>query len=109
MTAQAQIPDTAAQPARPFLERVRLRARRRALWLRVLWSDDAGAAVQGLAISPAEVDRLLAGGEQIAHAEMAFYERDEAARQLSGAIQAADRAADGDDAWQRLRAEFGLT
>ncbi len=109
MTAQAQILDSAAQPAPAFLERVRLRARRRALWLRVLWSTDSGAAVQGLAISHAEVDRLLADREQIAHAELAFYQRDETARQLSGAIEAADRAADCDDAWRRLRAEFGLS
>ena len=39
MTAQAQILDSAGATGSRFLERVRLRARRRALWLRVLWSD----------------------------------------------------------------------
>jgi len=109
MTAAGQILDGAAAVGPAFLERIRLRARRRALWMRVLWSNDGNAATQGLAISHAEVDRILADHGEITRAEKAFYQQDAAALQLSAGIEAADRVAESDEGWNQLRCEFGLT
>src|SRR5215472_10460085 len=109
MTANGQLLDSAAPIVPAFLERVRLRAQRRALWMRLQWSKDGNAPMQGLAISHAEIDRILADHEQMARAEEAFYQRDEAARQLTVAIEAADCAVDQDPGWNLLRSEFGLT
>jgi AAA+ superfamily predicted ATPase len=105
--AKAPQPQTLCAPA--FLERVRLRAQRCAFWMRAVWSADGNLAAQGLAISHAEVDRILADRSQIAGAQEAFFKNDKAARQLSSAIKAADRAAESDDAWKRLRNEFGIS
>ncbi len=109
MTASAQMQDGAVAARAAFVDRIRLRARRRALWMRAVWANDSNGSAQGLAISHGEVDRILADPARIAAAEAAFCEHDAAARQLGAAIESADRAAGNDEAWNRLRTGFGLT
>jgi ATPase family associated with various cellular activities (AAA)/Winged helix domain, variant len=108
MTAGLQTSGIIGAGGSPFVDRIRLRARRRALWMRALWAADTGAATQGFAISHAEVDRILADPERIATAEIAFSNSDDTACQLDTLIEIADRAAEGDEVWNRLRSEFGL-
>jgi len=86
---------------RPVLSRVRLRARRRALWLRQLWSSDDGNAT-GLAITHDEVDRILADPAEIKQAEISFYESNQQAQELSRLIVLADKNAEEDERWQAL-------
>ena len=96
-----------AEPA--FITRIRLRARRRMIWLRHLWGTSLADAEQGLAISHNEVDRILAGTEQDASAESIFYETEATARQLSRQIHAIDQWVVNDEARERLRRDFVLT
>ncbi len=96
---------SATEPA--FLTRIRLRARRRVLWLRSLWAGDATGG-QGLAISHVEVDRVLADPDQLARAELAFYDSDPAVRDLDAPIRAADLATAADEILGRFRLDFGL-
>ena len=91
----------------PLMTRIRLRARRRVLWLRHLWAADAGGNL-GLAISHGEVDRILLGAGELARAELAFHESDPEARALTGPIQDADAATASDQLLGQLRREFAL-
>jgi len=75
---------TSAEPC--WLAEVRLRAARRVLWLRQLWSGQGYGDERMLAISHSEVDRALAAEPTSAHAERAFYRSDERAKQLSAEI-----------------------
>lgn len=93
----------------PFVARVRLRAQRRVLWMRAVWSNDRSGAEQGLAISHAEVDRVLTDPAQIAASESRFYETDREARQLAEQIHEVDVQAANDPAWIWLRRQFGLS
>src|SRR6185436_769707 len=81
--------------------------RRRVLWLRRLWTADAGGA-QGLAISHNEVDRILLGAGEMARAELAFYESDPEARALVRPIEVADAATIADELLGRVRHNFAL-
>jgi hypothetical protein len=92
-----------------FLQRVRARAKRRVLWTRQLWAGDENGAGQGIAISQAEVDRILVDPHSVATKECAFYERDQVARELSQEIKVADDAFARDQRWQRLRVKFELS
>lgn len=92
-----------------FITRIRLRARRRMIWLRYLWGKSLADAEQGLAISHSEVDRILSGAEQDAIAESAFYETDATTRQLNRQISAIDRRVANDQTWERLRSDFALS
>lgn len=96
-----------AEPA--FMTRIRLRARRRMIWLRHLWGKNLQDAEQGLAISHGEVDRILIGTERDASAESAFYETDTTVRLLNGQIHAIDRWIINDEAWERLHRDFALS
>jgi AAA+ superfamily predicted ATPase len=89
-----------------FLARVRLRAQRRVLWMRSLWSDDETGS--GLAISHAEVDRVLVSPEKMAARESSFYETNPQARELTARIRDADDLDAKDPAWNWLR-QFGST
>jgi AAA+ superfamily predicted ATPase len=89
------------------LSRVRLRARRRALWLRSLW--EAEQAPKSMAIAPEEVDRVLTSPAEAAEVELAFYERNSEARILERLIRAADEAAAANQRWLTLRHLFGLS
>lgn len=92
-----------------FITRIRLRARRRMLWLRHLWENSPAEAEQGLAISHNEVDRILSGTEQDPGAENTFYETDAAARQLNRQIHMLDRWVMEDEVWEQLRRDFTLS
>jgi AAA+ superfamily predicted ATPase len=79
---------SAAEPR--WLAEVRLRAYRRALWLRRLWSERPYEGEHLLAISHSEVDRALASPIGIAEAERAFYRSDERAAAASAQIAELD-------------------
>jgi hypothetical protein len=97
--------NTTTEPA--FLAGVRLRAQRKVAWMRSLWSQDANA-MQGLAISDTEVDRVLGDPAGLAAAETEFYRSNPAARSLSLAIEQVEGQGATEPRWSRLNAEFGL-
>lgn len=92
-----------------LLARVRLRAQRRVLWMRSQTSPAPGDNFAGLAISPAEVERLLEHAVEVAAKEEIFYQTDAAARDLKEPISAADLAFANDAAWKHLRQQFLLS
>jgi hypothetical protein len=67
------------------LERLRLLARRRALWLRRRWEQDPLHRYQGLVTSEAQAEALLAGEDR--GAEAAFWREDPEAAALTAGIQ----------------------
>jgi ATPase family associated with various cellular activities (AAA) len=74
-------------PAEPrWLAEIRLRAARRVLWLRHLWSGNGYGNEHLLAISHSEVDRALVPGTGLSDAEQAFYRSDERAAAVSAQI-----------------------
>jgi AAA+ superfamily predicted ATPase len=97
---------SAAEPA--WLTEVRLRAVRRALWLRSLWAENSYPGEDAMAISHSEVDRALASASDLAQLERHFYHEDPTAAQLS---QALDRllAAGPDPRWEYLARTLGLS
>ena len=100
LTAASQM--VQAEPA--VLARVRLRARRRALWLRHLWATGMTEADQGLTITHSEVDRILTPPADLAGAEEEFYRRNEEAAGLAGTIAEADRRWRQDTTWRAAAA-----
>src|SRR5215207_10581039 len=66
------------------MRRLRLLLQRRVLWLRRLWRDDPLENYQGLVISEAQADRLLAGEDR--RAEARFYREDQQAKEIGRAI-----------------------
>jgi hypothetical protein len=104
MTAEIQRETAVAEAA--FLAPVRLRAQRRALWLKALWSEEPP---RNMAITPEEVERHLADRTGLAEAEETFYGRDQAAREISERIGEAEARLEEHERWRRLRAMFGLT
>lgn len=90
-----------------WLGGVRLRAARRVLWLRELWSRHRYEGEHLLTISHSEVDRALVPPDGLLAAEQAFYQADKAAAALTRAIDALG-GAPPDDAWDHLRATLGL-
>lgn len=79
-------PPCSAEPR--WLTEVRLRAARRVLWLRHLWSGHHYGDEHLLAISHSEVDRALAPRTEASKAEQAFYGSDERAATVSAQIAA---------------------
>ncbi|HEY3189378.1 MAG TPA: hypothetical protein VGJ70_17965, partial [Solirubrobacteraceae bacterium] len=73
-----------------LLSRLRLRLRRRALWLRRQWERDDLREYRAAIVSDAEADRRLRGDDDAA--EAAFYREDADAAALTEAIAADDRA-----------------
>ncbi|MGB7537781.1 MAG: ATP-binding protein [Anaerolineales bacterium] len=71
------------------LQRLRLRIRRRVLWLRRRWSQDPLQTYPGLVISENQADWLLAGGE--AKDESRFYREDPTAVEIGNFIREAER------------------
>jgi cytidylate kinase len=100
-------PAEAAEP--PFVTRVRLRAQRRVLWMRALWTAEQSGPAQGLAITHGEVDRITADPAEIASQEAAFYEEDPTACNLAKQIELADSQASEHREWKRICEEFDLT
>ena len=64
--------------------RLRLLLQRRVLWLRRLWRHDPLENYQGLVISEAQADWLLAGEDR--HTEARFYREDPKAKEIGRAI-----------------------
>jgi AAA+ superfamily predicted ATPase len=99
-------------PAEPaWLAEVRLRAGRRALWLRSLWADSRYPGEDVMAISHSEVDRAiepaLRPGELVAE-EHRFYREDPVAAAVSAALGRLQ--ATGPDArWDHLTRTLGLS
>jgi ATPase family associated with various cellular activities (AAA) len=106
--ADHRTPDVVNLGERPFLARVRLRAQRRVLWMRAVWSGDSPAGEQGLAISHAEVDRILSDPAQMTTTEPLFYESDPVACHLTEQIRQVEEQTAHDPAWTWLRQHFGL-
>lgn len=102
---QDQLAMRATEPV--FLRRARLRARRRARWLRMLWAADAPA--KGVAIGDEEVDRILTDPARLAEEEALFYKTDREALELSQRIAEADESAQQDARWCALCKAFALT
>ena len=102
---QVQIEIRTAEPA--FMRRARLRARRRALWLRQLWSADT--APKGIAICDEEIDRSLTDPSTLADREAAFYATDREALAFSELIGEADAQSAQDSRWCALCQAFALT
>jgi len=97
-------PAVGREPA--FVTRVRLRARRRVLWMRSLWDSYPLPAQHGLAIPDAEVDRILAA--RLPSAEKEYYAGHAEARELTREIEVADEAAAADPRWRRLTTGLSL-
>jgi len=99
-------PGSAAEP--PWLAGVRLRALRRVLWLRHLWSEHRYEGEHLLAISHGEVDRALAPPFGAAEAERAFYRSDERAASTSAQLaELGERP--GDARLEHIVAALGLS
>jgi len=97
--------DTAAL----LLARVRLRARRRVLWMRSEWAEVFDQPADGLAITHAEVDRVLRDPLESAARESVFYQTNAAACELSSQIEAVEEEFAHDLMWGFLRREFSLS
>ena len=94
-----EVEEQIAQPApadrnsaAAWLDRVRLRARRRALWVRAASAGVQEGATDGIAIFHAEVERILEDSGVRAAKESLFYRSDPEAQRLSELIVAADNA-----------------
>ena len=98
--------DRGAEPH--WLAEVRLRAARRVLWLRHLWSQPGYEGEHLLAISHSEVDRALLPPAEVADAEQAFYRSDERAAAI-GAQIGLSAGQPGDARLGHLAATLGLT
>jgi hypothetical protein len=92
-----------------LIQRVRLRALRLLRWQAQLWAQDATSPDQGLAITTAEVARLLQDPRDALAAEQRFLAKDPEAAALDAPIAAADRALVDDPGWARLLQAFALS
>ncbi|MDD5034282.1 MAG: AAA family ATPase [Methylococcaceae bacterium] len=90
----------------PIVRRIRLRALRRAQWLRHLWEKNAWAGEQGMAISHAEIDHILGDPGVAASEEKVFYE---ALKKENKQIHEADCEVAQDPRWAHLCGQFGLS
>jgi AAA+ superfamily predicted ATPase len=95
-----------SEPA--WLAEVRLRAGRRALWLRSVWADHRYQGEDMMAIGHSEVDRATEPGGELTLAERCFYREDATAAAISETL---DRllAAQPDARWERLTRVLGLS
>jgi AAA+ superfamily predicted ATPase len=109
MMPALEIPAAAIPRERPFLHRLRLAARLRVLWMRMVWASSSGPGAQGLAITDADIDRTLQDPAELAAAEAEFYRTDEAARQLKSEMAECEAERSRDAEWQALTEGFGLS
>jgi AAA+ superfamily predicted ATPase len=107
MTIEMTYHSQTVQPA--ILQRVRLYAQRRLLWLRHLWSNLQIEMPGEMVISEAEVEHLLQDPQVIQAAEFTFYQQDGASLQLSQQIRAVNQQVAQDPRWQQLQQMFGLS
>jgi len=99
----------AESPSEAVVQRIRLRATRRVVWLRRFWASAAYESDRGMAISHGEIDRILTDPHTLASLEAAFYEDDPSCRTLRAEIDAADAACAGDPMLRQLREVFSLS
>ncbi|HEV2956316.1 MAG TPA: AAA family ATPase [Xanthobacteraceae bacterium] len=109
MNEALAIADPAQALEPPFMQRLRLRARRRALFIRAQGTAAAGLAYDGAAIAHGEVERILTPAEVAVRAQAAFHAQDPEARALAQAIERADEQAYSDERWLRLSRTLGLS
>jgi hypothetical protein len=74
-----------------------------------MWEEGLVGNEQGMAITHSEVNRLLADPAELRNAESDFYDRDDTARGLHGAIEEADEETRADEIWAGLVRCFDLT
>ncbi len=104
-----ELPITILDPALELvLRRVRIRAKRRVAWLRMLWSEEGGSGGK-LAVTHAEIDTHLDGRDSPA-AEALWYESDETIQQWSRELEDVEAgiAADRESRLLQLKHIFGL-
>jgi ATPase family associated with various cellular activities (AAA) len=103
--------ELAAQPvsSSALLTRVRLRGRRRLLWMQSQSNSVSSANLAALAIPTAEVERILEDATEVAGKEQAFYQADRSARALTEQINLADREFSNEPAWRHLRQQFEMS
>lgn len=99
--------DTGQDAQEALLTRIRLRVRRRLLWMRSCWTD--GAETRAWAIPESEVERILSGPEEAAAEEERFYRTDDDARHLSELVDEADLAFATCQEWAKAVRLFGLS
>ncbi len=111
-----EVEEQIAQPASAYrngaavwLDRIRLRARRRALWVRAASVGAHEGTADGMAIFHAEVERILEDPRELAAKESQFYCSDPEALQLSELIRTADQAFVVHPAIEALRSWFGIS
>lgn len=107
MTIEMTYHPQTVQPA--ILQRLRLYAQRRLLWLRHLWSKLQMEMPGEMVISDVEVEYLLKDPQVNQAAELAFYQQDKASLQLSEQIKAVNQQVAQDPRWYRLQEMFGLS
>lgn len=107
MSAKASFVDQAAQE-HPVVAAVRLRAMRKSLWMRVLWSQEPQPD-HPAAIGHEEVDRILSDPAESRSREADFFRSDPAAAALSRAVDEADEALVQDLNWHQLLGAFELS
>jgi ATPase family associated with various cellular activities (AAA) len=90
-----------------WLEEVRLRASRRVMWLRQLWSSYHYEGEHLLPISHSDVDRALLPPAELRAAESSFYLNDERAAALSRDLGTLTEMPP-DPSWEQLRVGFDL-
>lgn len=109
LIAAPSFPEVVARAEPAFVTRIRVRARRRVLWLRQLWAMGLAAAGSEFGVTHRDVDRLLTEPDLLASAEETFYATDPISLELEEYLHEADAAAAEDPAWQRLRTALGLS
>lgn len=105
----AQPPPASQNGAAAWLDRVRLRARRLALWVRAASTGAHEATADGMAIFHAEVERILRDPREQASEESQFYRSNHEAQQLSERIHTADKAFFDHPAIEALRSWLGIS
>ena len=94
----------------PLMNRIRLRAKRRTLWLRSLGQGESVLTDPRAAILDSEIDIILAGSSgRGAGPEASFYAKEPSARALTKAIKIADRQTRDEEWWLRLGSEFAVS
>jgi AAA+ superfamily predicted ATPase len=108
LAQELPIPSLAYPPEPRWVTEVRLRASRRVVWLRHLWSEHRYEGEHLLAISHSEVDRALASPAEATAAEQAFYRSDQRAAAVTAQLTALDRQAE-DDRFTHVAGTLGLS
>lgn len=91
----------------PITASIRLRAMRRALWMRTLWNYESADA-HPAAIQHEEVDRILLDPTITAEAEAHFYATNENALLLAKQLAYVETSLKQESRWQLLVNRFGL-